>query len=182
MQVKTQRKKFEVATLLEHVQGRLSSPQCALQGECALPAQIALVWGLGRAPAAPGTVATFVAGIPCAYVQSLFPLKLALFFLIAAILIACYASEWTSKAMNRPDPGDVVVDELVGYLVTMIGLPCTAGSMLLGALAFRLFDIWKPWPVGFIDRNLHGGLGIVMDDVAAGVLAHACVWLVLQVL
>ena len=65
----------------------------------------------------------------------------------------------------------MVWDEIVGYLVTMIAAPAGWQWMLLGFVLFRFFDIWKPWPISWADRKLHGGFGIMLDDVIAGVLA-----------
>ncbi len=92
---------------------------------------------------------------------------------------ACGVSSKAAAVLGREDPREIVIDELVGYLVTMVGLPFTFKSVVVGFFAFRLFDIWKPWPVRRFDEQLHGGLGIVMDDVAAGCYAHAAVWAVL---
>ena len=75
-----------------------------------------------------------------------------------------------------------MIDELAGFLVTMIGLPFTVESLVLGIAAFRLFDIWKPWPVSVLDERIKGGIGIVLDDVGAGVLAHVLVRIILAVL
>ncbi len=68
-------------------------------------------------------------------------------------------------------PKGVVWDEIVGYLITMLGLPFNWMWMLGGFLLFRLFDIWKPWPIRWVDRNVKGGLGIMFDDVIAAVFA-----------
>jgi phosphatidylglycerophosphatase A len=93
--------------------------------------------------------------------------------------LACWAAGQAQRRLERHDPREVVIDELVGYLVTMIGFPANPTALLAGFCAFRLFDVWKPWPVRAFDRALGGGLGIVMDDVAAGCYAHATLWLLL---
>ena len=72
-----------------------------------------------------------------------------------------------------------MLDEICGYLVTMILVPAGWLWIVLGFLLFRLFDIWKPWPIGLIDRKVQGGLGIVVDDVVAGVFAAICLQLVI---
>jgi len=69
------------------------------------------------------------------------------------------------------------LDEICGYLVTMIWVPDSWLWLVLGFLLFRLFDIWKPWPIGLVDRKVQGGLGIVIDDVLAGVFAAICLQL-----
>jgi len=126
-------------------------------------------------------VATALVGIPCAWLLSALPAALAMWGLAALFFAACYSSSKAAAVLGREDPHEIVIDELVGYLVTMVGLPVTLKSVGVGFLAFRLFDIWKPWPVRRFDEQLHGGLGIVMDDVAAGFYAHAVVWGVLAV-
>ena len=73
--------------------------------------------------------------------------------------------------LKQDDPSAVVWDEIVGYLITMIAAPAGWQWMLLGFVLFRLFDIWKPWPISLADRKLHGGFGIMLDDVIAGVFA-----------
>jgi len=147
---------------------------------CSLSVCLALLGGIGRFPFAPGTVATVVAGIPFAWVMGLLPLPVGFLMLALVILVSCYVSDQTEKILKIHDPGAVVIDELAGYLVTMIGLPITVKSLLLGVVAFRLFDIWKPWPVSLCDQKVNGGLGIVLDDLAAGVFAHLSIWIILQ--
>jgi len=96
--------------------------------------------------------------------------------------LSCYCAGVAEAEIGRIDPGEVVIDELVGFLITMFGLPLTLESLGLGIAGFRLMDIWKPWPVGFLQEKLKGGMAIVMDDVAAGVLAHLLVRIGLKIL
>lgn len=135
---------------------------------------------IGKSPLAPGTVATFCAGIPSAYFLSFFPLIEGVIIVFLLILLSFYVADRAEKELQRHDPPEVVIDELVGYLVTMIGLEATAKTLLLGFFAFRLFDIWKPWPVNLLQTRLKGGVAVVMDDVAAGFYAMALVWVILR--
>lgn len=80
--------------------------------------------------------------------------------------------------MGRKDPGAIVIDEVVGMAVALLGLPLTPATIIGGFILFRLLDIIKPFPVGWLDRRLSGGTGIVADDVAAGIIAN----LILRVL
>lgn len=148
----------------------------------ALSLQAARLGGLGKAPFAPGTVATVVAGIPAAYFLKALGEPLA--FLVLAILLAlsCYSAEVAEREIGETDPGQVVIDELVGFLFTVYGFSLTWESVVLGIISFRLMDIWKPWPVRLVEERLKGGIAIVMDDVAAGILAHGLVWVGLRVL
>ena len=85
------------------------------------------------------------------------------------------------KILDRGDPGVVVIDEIVGVLIALAAVPLHPVAALAGFALFRLFDIAKPFPVGWVDRHLHGGLGIMLDDVAAGLYAllvlHLGLWL-----
>lgn len=148
--------------------------------KCSLSVCVALLGGIGRFPFAGGTVATIVAGVPSACLLGLLPVVPAFFLLALVILVSGYVSDQTEKIFQIQDPKEVVIDELAGYLVTMIGLPTTMQSLLLGVAAFRLFDIWKPWPIRVVDRKIHGGLGIVLDDLVAGLFAHFSVWILLK--
>ncbi|MGC9195507.1 MAG: phosphatidylglycerophosphatase A family protein [Syntrophobacteraceae bacterium] len=134
--------------------------------------RLASLFGLGKSSVAPGTVATLVAGIPCfllighlsAWIQS--ALVLALF------LAGWYLSGVAEMKAGRSDPQEVVIDELCGYLVAMVGHPVSLLSIFTGFLLFRIFDIAKPWPIGFVDRKIRGGIGIMLDDVLAGIAAN----------
>lgn len=140
-----------------------------------LPVGAARLGALGAVPFAPGTVATVVAGIPGAFVLSRLPGPVAWMLLVIVLSLSCYVAHEAEKALGRTDPQEVVIDEFAGFLVAMFGLPLTPWSLLSGVLLFRLFDIWKPWPIRMLQSRLKGGFGIVMDDVAAGVAAHLLV-------
>jgi phosphatidylglycerophosphatase A len=84
----------------------------------------------------------------------------------------------TTRALGVEDHPGIVFDEMVGYWVTMIAVPATPVSVVAGFVLFRVMDIWKPWPIRWVDRKVSGGLGIMMDDVLAGF--YAC--LLLQLL
>lgn len=136
--------------------------------------------GIGKSPAAPGTVATLVAGVPAAVLLSLMNLPIACGVLAVLLLFACWAAGLAEKQAARVDPGEIVIDELVGYLVTMIGFPLGWKPLLLGFLLFRCFDICKPWPVNRFNKDRPGGIWIVLDDVAAGIYAHLILWGILR--
>jgi phosphatidylglycerophosphatase A len=126
--------------------------------------------GAGLMPVAPGTFGT-LAALPLYYfLQGLASVwYLLLVAGMFAVGIALCAK--TARDLQSPDHSGIVWDEIVGYLVTMCMAPAGWVWMLLGFLLFRLFDIWKPFPIRWLDRNVHGGLGIMLDDVAAGVAA-----------
>ena len=133
---------------------------------------LAYGFGAGLSPKAPGTMGT-VAAIPI-YLLLAWAGPLVYYASLALALVAgVFICGYTAKRMGVEDPGSVVWDEVVGYLITMAGLPFGIGWMLAGFLLFRLFDIWKPWPIGWLDRNVKGGLGIMLDDVAAALISCA---------
>jgi len=133
---------------------------------------IATGFGLGYAPFAPGTFGTMLA-LPIYFLLRQLPLPMYGAALTVLVLVAIAAAGAAEKILDRPDPGEVVIDEVVGMLVAMIAIPPHPVAWLLAFGLFRFFDIVKPWPVGYIDRHFHGGLGIVMDDLAAGLYALA---------
>jgi phosphatidylglycerophosphatase A len=142
--------------------------------------QLASVFGLGNAPVAPGTVATLIAGIPCFLVAGRFPWQIQSIFAGAVFWIGWVVSEKTERELGRTDPGEVVIDELCGYLVAMTGHAVSFPSILTGFLLFRLFDIWKPWPIRSVETKLTGGAAIMIDDVLAGICANVLGLIVLK--
>ncbi len=143
---------------------------------------LATVFGLGKAPAAPGTVATLVAGIPCFIVVGRFPWPMQLAFAGVLFWAGWYISGKAERELDRTDPGEIVIDEVCGYLVTMIGHTVSFSSIIAGFLFFRVFDIWKPWPIRSVERKLTGGAGIMLDDVLAGIYANFLVFIALKLL
>ena len=134
---------------------------------------IATFFYVGLIPKAPGTFGT-LAAIPLFYALSFTPLYLYLILTVVIVLIAVWGSAIAEEIYSKHDPNQVVVDEVCGYLVTMILVPVTVSNIFLGFLLFRLFDIAKPYPVRKFE-SLPGGWGVVIDDVAAGV--YACITL-----
>ena len=132
--------------------------------------------GSGLAPFAPGTFGTLVA-IP--FYLLLQPLSLSVYLgvLLLLIVVSIYICVESARQLKTHHHSGIVLDEICGYLVTMIWVPDSWLWLVLGFLLFRLFDIWKPWPIGLVDRKVQGGLGIVIDDVLAGVFAAICLQL-----
>jgi phosphatidylglycerophosphatase A len=133
---------------------------------------LAYGFGAGLSPKAPGTAGT-VAAIPLYLLLILLvgPWSYGA-FTVAAFFAGIYICGYTAARLQSDDPGPVVWDEVVGYLITMAYVPFGALWMLAGFLLFRLFDIWKPWPIRWLDRHVKGGLGIMLDDVVAAVFAR----------
>ena len=133
---------------------------------------LAFGFGSGLLPKAPGTYGT-LAAIPIYLIIQHLPLGSYLLFITVAALFGIWLCHVTSKAMQVHDHPGIVWDEFVGFWITMIAAPTGWLWIIIGFLLFRLFDIWKPWPINLLDRHVHGGLGIMLDDVLAGIFACA---------
>ena len=132
---------------------------------------LALGFGSGLAPKAPGTFGT-IAAIPLVCVLA-YSTSLSGYILVT--LVASIVGIWlcgkTAKDMMVHDDSSIVWDEIAGLLITMIAVPLSWQTLLLGFVLFRLFDILKPWPISYLDARVHGGFGIMIDDVLAGFFA-----------
>lgn len=136
---------------------------------------IAFGFGSGLMPIAPGTWGTLVA-IPIYWLLSTFSLPVYLSVTFLAFVLGVFVSERVSLDMGVHDFGGIVWDEVVGYLLTMMMMPFSWTWAIVGFFLFRLFDIWKPQPIRYVDQQISGGFGIMLDDVLAAVYA----WIVLQ--
>lgn len=132
---------------------------------------LAFGFGSGLAKKAPGTCGT-VAAIPVYYL--LVQVDNLLVYSILTV-VATVAGIWicdvAAKKLDEHDFGGIVWDEVAGYLITMWFVPFSWQAMILGFILFRIFDILKPFPIKWIDKQIHGGLGIMLDDVLAAVFA-----------
>ena len=129
--------------------------------------------GSGYSPFASGTAGT-LAAIPFYIWLARLPLPLYLLTLTAFFFLACWVSGKAEVLFGEKDSGKIVIDEVVGYLVTMTALPFDWRYIVAGFFLFRFFDIVKPPPANWFDRQLKNGYGVVLDDVAAGVYAWLC--------
>jgi len=142
---------------------------------------IAFGFGSGLAPKAPGTFGTLVA-IPLYLLLE--PLSLTNFLIVLIILslVSFYIAGKSAQLLGVHDHGGIVIDEICGYLVTMALAPSGWQWIIIGFILFRIFDILKPWPINLLDKNVSGGIGIVLDDLMAGIYAllslELIVWLV----
>ncbi len=131
---------------------------------------LAFGFGSGAAPKAPGTAGTLVAvGIYLGlqYLDNSYYIG----FVLLAFFLGIYLCDRTSKDIGVHDHSGIVWDEFVGYWITMLMAPAGWYWPIVGFVLFRLFDIWKPGPVSWCDKHVHGGLGIMLDDVLAGLFA-----------
>ena len=145
---------------------------------------LATGFGAGYAPIAPGTAGSLVA-LP--FLPALAALRdgaagVYVIVLLAVIAVAIWAADRTSRAWNTVDDGRIVADEIAGMMVTGAFLPGTWGAAIAAFLAFRIFDVWKPFPIRQLEKRLPGGVGVVTDDLLAGVYAGIVLRLALRLL
>lgn len=126
--------------------------------------------GLGYAPLASGTVGSLM-GIPAFYYLSGFGWPLQLVTFVAVLFLSFWVCDEAGRIYGEADDGRIVIDELVGYLATVLFLPFSWPTAIIGFFWFRLFDILKPQPAGWFDREMKNGIGVTLDDLVAGIYA-----------
>lgn len=126
-------------------------------------------FGSGLAKFAPGTWGT-LPGLVLAYFLMPHP-WLHLLTIAALTVLGIWLCQRASDLLKTHDHSSIVIDEIVGVCITLLFLPASPWALLLGFVFFRFFDIVKPWPIRWVDRRVHGGLGIMLDDIIAGVFA-----------
>ncbi|MFT3806932.1 phosphatidylglycerophosphatase A [Arenimonas sp.] len=138
---------------------------------------IASGFGVGLAPYAAGTFGSLAALLPWWFWLRHLPLPYYVGIVALAFALGVWASQWVIDRTRIEDPGVVVWDEFVGQWLALALAPAGWIWVAAGFALFRLFDIWKPWPVRWADRELHGGFGAMADDALAGLLACGCLQL-----
>jgi phosphatidylglycerophosphatase A len=141
---------------------------------------LAFGFGAGLAAKAPGTWGTLVA-VPIFIILHL--LKITDVYYLAVVILLLIAGIWicgrTANDIGVHDHGGIVWDEIVGYLITLVALPMHWSIIIAGFILFRLFDIAKPWPISWLDKKVQGGLGIMLDDIVAGLFSCGILHLLL---
>lgn len=141
---------------------------------------VACGFGSGLAPVAQGTFGSVAAILPWLLLSRL-PLPWHLLAIVLVFGIGVWACHAAGRALGVDDHRSLVIDEFVGQWIALLpalalfdpARPASWWTLLAGFVLFRLFDVWKPWPIGWFDRHLKGGLGVMVDDVWAGVFAAA---------
>jgi phosphatidylglycerophosphatase A len=136
---------------------------------------------VGNIPFAPGTFGSLL-GIPLCFVLSKINFLFASLCIIGFIVFAIWTAQRAEKILQKSDPGNIVIDEIAGMTVALIGLPFNLRSVVIGFIIFRAFDIFKPYPIRRMERRLSGGVGVVLDDVVAGLYSNLVLRLVLRFL
>ena len=136
---------------------------------------------LGNMPFAPGSFGT-LAGLPICWLLSGIDVRISFSLIVLSVPCAVWIAGEAEKIIGKKDPGAIVIDEIVGMIFTLAGLPFTAATAGLGFVLFRVLDITKPFPIRFLERRFKGGSGIVLDDMAAGIVANITLRIILQLL
>ncbi len=139
--------------------------------------KIAATWFYsGLSPKAPGTCGS-LATLPFVYVLALCGGEIAvLSFVVAVFVIGVYVSGAYAKILGIKDPGQIVIDETAGQALTLVAAGTNLSLFVLGFILFRLFDITKPWPISWADEKVKGGLGIMLDDIFAGIISGVIIY------
>ena len=141
---------------------------------------LSLWFGTGLLPVMPGTYGT-AAAIPLYLVESLLAPQYRLSILLIIVIGAIWSSHRSQGILGVLDPPEIVIDEVAGFLVTIILIPFTWPTLIAGFFLFRFFDILKPPPIKRIEKKIPGGVGVVLDDLVAGAYAHISLRLLVYV-
>ena len=133
---------------------------------------------VGTVPFAPGTFGSLI-GLPVSFLLSRLNLLNSVICILAFILFAIGIASAAEKIIKQKDPGQIVIDEIAGLMVTLAGVPFNLKTALAGFVIFRVFDILKPFPIRALERSVGGGSGIVLDDVLAGIYGNLILRLVI---
>ncbi len=134
--------------------------------------------GVGYFPIMPGTIGTLW-GIGICLLLNLWGISIYVLGVVIFAIVAVKISDDADVLFGGHDSSKIVIDEIVGYLVAMLFIPPEIEYLIIGFVAFRFFDIIKPYPVGMIDKKVGGGLGVVLDDIAAGIYANITLWVII---
>jgi len=135
-------------------------------------ALIVSIWfGAGLLPGMPGTFGT-AGAIPLYLLVNFLHTRYQVLFLLIIIIGALWSSHRSQCILGTVDPREIVIDEIAGFLLSIIFIPFTMRNLIAGFFLFRFFDILKPPPIKLIEKKVKGGCGIVLDDLVAGVYTY----------
>ncbi|MGV3345529.1 phosphatidylglycerophosphatase A [Enterobacteriaceae bacterium LUAb1] len=138
---------------------------------------LATGFGSGLIPWIPGTMGS-LAAIPFWYLLIRLPTAIYSLVILFGICIGVYLCHRTARDMGVHDHGSIVWDEFIGMWITLMAIPVVSWQWVLtGFVVFRVLDMWKPWPIRWFDKNVQGGMGIMIDDIVAGVFSALILWL-----
>ena len=143
---------------------------------------LACGFGSGLAPKAPGTFGSLAAILPWLLLRYL-SLPINLLVIVVGFFIGVWACDVAGRAVGVDDHRSLVWDEFIGQWIALLPALLAPWWAVVGGFGlFRLFDVWKPWPIRWFDRHLKGGLGVMVDDVIAGVFAAVVLWAILRLI
>lgn len=141
---------------------------------------LACGFGSGLAPVAQGSFGSLAAILPWLLLRH-YTLPLNLLVIVIGFAIGVWACDVAGRALGVDDHRSLVWDEFIGQWIALLpALLAPWWAVVIGFALFRLFDVWKPWPIRWLDRHLKGGVGVMVDDVVAGVFAAAVLWAILR--
>jgi phosphatidylglycerophosphatase A len=148
-----------------------------LTSKAHVAAHILAVWfGVGLLPRAPGTWGS-LAALPLAYSLAYWGgIEVLTVATIIIFVIGVWVSGVVSRELGVSDPSKIVIDEVAGQWLTLLAVPPDIILYLFGFFLFRIFDIFKPWPISWADKQIKGGMGIMLDDIIAGIYAGIFLW------
>ena len=141
---------------------------------------LAVGFGSGLVPKAPGTFGT-LAAIPLYLLLAQLSVTVYLIVTLVVCLAGIYICGKAAEDVGVHDHPAIVWDEFAGFLITMAFVPLSVVNIVIGFALFRFFDIVKPWPIKWADQKVHGGLGIMLDDILAGLISLMCMMVYMQV-
>jgi phosphatidylglycerophosphatase A len=138
---------------------------------------LATGFGVGYSAIAPGTLGTLIA-IPVYYFLSEIPSPLYEITLVGFFFLSVWISEKAEIFFGKRDDQRIVIDEMMGFLITMLWIPRTTLFIIMGFFLFRFFDIFKPFPIRRLEGKFSGGFGVVLDDILAGIYTNISLHLI----
>jgi Phosphatidylglycerophosphatase A and related proteins len=143
---------------------------------------LAVGLGSGMSPIMPGTMGSLMA-VPLWFLFNGLQLALYWVLIIVAFVFGCFLCQKTSDDTHTHDSGHIVWDEFVGMWITLFFIPQVSAIWIaIAFIAFRIFDMAKPWPIRWFDKRVPGGFGIMIDDVIAAIFSSATVWILAQII
>jgi len=136
---------------------------------------------IGNIPFAPGTFGSLI-GLPLCFALAGISAAAAMLWALFFILFAVWIADVAEKILKQNDPGCIVIDEIAGMVVALVGLPFNPITVVIGFIIFRILDIFKPFPIRDLDKRIPGGLGVVADDVAAGIITNLLLRIIIRFL
>jgi phosphatidylglycerophosphatase A len=135
---------------------------------------------IGNISFAPGTLGSIL-GLPLCFLLSKIVLPVAVLAAAAFIFLAVWLAHEAEIILEKKDPGAIVIDEIAGVVVALLGLPFNIFYVLPGFIIFRVLDIFKPFPIGLLEKRFSGGIGIVVDYVVAGLISNLTLRVILMI-